>query len=250
MKKIVLLCSIVLICSCSGNTKRQYSNSNGVSPLSTIAGNNRQIENAEKIICLKDGIEDYFGNEDFEIEDHVEEIDSLLYYAILKENASDIDLSMAFDKIDGEYTIVAENEDVVVLKDNFSSGDDRILYEYEGFIPKVQGYLFGFLSYERMGKILISKKDGKTLQLRGMPYFSVDNNLFCTLRIDEEGEACGTIEIFDNGFTFEKLSYGLWSFHVFPVEACWDNENSLHIKSEENDNGNKQVRFYKLKIKS
>lgn len=251
MKKEILLWLIILLWSCSGNGSNRRSDYNNVKSISDYAENHEKVDRkADKVISLREGTDDYFGNEGFIIEYFVEEIDSTLYYSIKRNDISIINTSGRIEKKNGEYVIVLKNKNAVTLKDISSSGDDRITYDYIGFVPKIQSYLFHFSSYEGWGNILVAEEDGNMFSLRGKPYFSSGNSLFCTLRIDEEGDTCGTIEFFDGMPTCKKRLCGLWSFQILPEEACWDSDKTLYMKGYSIKDTRRDVRYYKLEIEN
>lgn len=249
MKKVILLLFIILSWSCSSNGSKRVLDDNSVNALSDSAEDTQEVKiKAGKIIFLRGEGDDYFGNERFIIDDYVEEIDSTLYYSIKKSNISAINTSERFKKSNGEYVVVQNNRNIVTLTDIYSSGEDKITYEYVGFLPAIQSYLFRFTSYEGYGNIIVSKENGDIISLRGKPFFSLDNKLFCTLRVDEEGETCGSIELFNGNLLGRKALYGLWSFQILPEEACWGGDNDLYIKGYSIVESQRYVRYYKLEI--
>lgn len=206
--------------------------------------------NKYKCIILHNGIEDYFENENFLIEKYAQEIDMAAYNGIVDRYKINIDLTKRLPLQEGLYKILLQNGDSVLLENEMTpSSDAMITYKYIGFIPKIYSYLFEFTSYEGWGYQIISEKDGRNYFLRDMPYFSPNVIYFSTVRIDEEGITCGTIELYKADFTQTNLLFGMWSYDILPIESCWKTDNELYFKAYKSTLDRSQIKYYKLEVK-
>lgn len=199
-------------------------------------------------MSVDEGESDYFENDEFLLDNFAKEIDSAIYYEAVKLYENGVDTTKKIAENAGVFRLELDNGEIDSLINIGGKQDNRIVYRSEGFVDAAKSYLFSFISYEGRGAKMISRSDGTRYQLPAAPYLSPDNTHLITIRTDEEGETCGTIELFSVNLGEVNFVAGLWSYRILPIEGGWNAEQCFCFKAEYVVDNERYIKYYLLNI--
>jgi hypothetical protein len=153
-------------------------------------------------------------------------------------------------KSDGKLTLLTVNHKHLILIDNngFPYDENRISYNYIGYITAINKYLIEVMPYEDKYYILFDKTNGRIDTISGFPVLSPDNDLIYTAHYNPYE-------------TYENVNPPTYDINIYKIDAgsvsllfskyykstineqYWQNNHSFCLKlSNEN---NVKAYFYK-----
>jgi hypothetical protein len=147
-------------------------------------------------------------------------------------------------------TIIAENDSMIVYKNDTSDGESRVIFEYVNTIKQYDLVHIKGIYWEWTVDYLITLKNGKETALWEAPMFSPNGQyIICSSADLEAMEMNNGIQLFKNKqgnieIIFEKLIEN-WE----PEEIKWESDSVILIKRAKLDNNyNKHFDYLKMRI--